>query len=313
MNKISVIIPTRNRTHEVIRCIESILTQTLPPHEIIVVDSSDTLELKSQLNLFHSVNIRHVHTEEIGATVQRNIGANQSVGDILVFVDDDVILDKNYLEGIMDIFNADLEGKVGGVNGDNIASDVIKENKGFMKFFSFGYQIFATIFLLPHYGNGKFLPSGFYTTIRSGSVDKSTNVEYLFGRCFAFRKKVFDEFKFDENLRGYCLVEMQDISYRVSRKYQNVYTPHISLIHNPSARRPDEYKINKVLAKNHYYLFKKNFPQTLKYRFAFWWSIVGLLIVEMTKMAVLRRGISGLKGLMHGIVGILRKDKQKEM
>ena len=42
MSIFSVIIPTYNRSKEVMAAIESVLLQTLPAHEIIVVDDGST-------------------------------------------------------------------------------------------------------------------------------------------------------------------------------------------------------------------------------------------------------------------------------
>ena len=43
--KISIVIPTKNRFQDLIKCIESIEVQTLLPDEIVIVDSSDTAKL----------------------------------------------------------------------------------------------------------------------------------------------------------------------------------------------------------------------------------------------------------------------------
>ena len=56
MDKISVIIPTKDRTEDVIRCLKSISIQTVLPDEVVIVDSSDTEELKPALNPFDDRN-----------------------------------------------------------------------------------------------------------------------------------------------------------------------------------------------------------------------------------------------------------------
>jgi glycosyltransferase involved in cell wall biosynthesis len=43
--KISVVLATKNRFHDIITSIESILVQTLLPDEMVIVDASDTQEL----------------------------------------------------------------------------------------------------------------------------------------------------------------------------------------------------------------------------------------------------------------------------
>ena len=41
----------------------------------------------------------------------------------------------------------------------------------------------------------------------------------------AFRRNVLDEFRFDEQFKGYSFMEDCDISYGVSRKYKVMFTP----------------------------------------------------------------------------------------
>lgn len=313
--KISVIIPTKNRTDDVIRCLESISIQTVLPDEIIIVDSSETEELKSALDSFGDLNIKYIHVEvdkrfKGSSNISRNKGIDNSTGDIIVLVDDDVILDKEYIRNIMHVFNNDSEKKVGGVIGEIIENtEQGKKTVGFIKrFLMFGDQALTTIFFLLKYGDGKFRLSGFPTIIKTGSVNEITNVEYLCGCSIAFRREVIKEFRFDENLNihGCCFADDDDVAYRVSRKYQNIYTPFAKLIHNSSPVRANKYAKNRLMIMNHYYLFKKNLPQDFKHKFAFWWSVVGLFARE-TLMGVMKRNSSGVSGLMSGAIEIVKK------
>jgi len=307
--KISIIIPTKNRLQDIIKCIESILIQTLLPDEIVIVDSSDTEELKSNLDdlLHDKTAFKYIHAP-LSLTQARNVGIKESTGDIIIFLDDDVILDKEYIKEIMHVFNNDLEKKVGGVTG-NIINAGERQNSFKYIISSNIMNILATMFFLFKFRNGKFQPSGWPTFVRKG-VDKITSVECLSGSNMAFRREIFNEFEFDENLKGYSFMEDDDISYRVSRKYQNIYTPFARLIHNVSpAARDKEYERMKMTVENHYYLFKKNFPQTLKHKFAFWWSVVGVFV-----MAMINRNGEGLRGLKDGLINIIcnREIKKKE-
>jgi glycosyltransferase involved in cell wall biosynthesis len=47
--KTSVIIRTKNRVQELERCIRSIVFQSLPPDEVIIVDASDTGKTYSKI------------------------------------------------------------------------------------------------------------------------------------------------------------------------------------------------------------------------------------------------------------------------
>lgn len=301
-SKISVVIATKNRFQDIIKCIESILIQTLLPDEIIIADSSEDAELKSKLDLPHNkITFRYIHAK-VSLTKARNIGIKESTGDIIIFLDDDVVLDKDYIKEIMHVFDNDLGKKIGGVTG-NIMNNLKKQDQTFK--YLIGCHIMQTIgviFFLFKYGNGKFQPSGYPTFVHS---DKITNVECLSGANMAFRREVFKEFTFDEGLSGYCYNEDVDFSYRVSRKYQNIYTPFAKLVHNVSpAARDKEYARMKMIMENHYYLFKKNLPQDFKHKIAFWWSVVGLFVIAM-----IGRNKESLKGLMNGILNIKRNKK----
>jgi glycosyltransferase involved in cell wall biosynthesis len=304
--KISVIIPTKNRMQDVIRCLESISLQSMLPDEVVIVDSSDTENLKSALDLFDNLNIKYIHDIEASLTRAENIGIENSIGDIIIILDDDVILDKSHIKEFMHVFDIYPAEKIGGVTGNvmsNQPKSIIK------RFLGFGMQVFATMFFITRYGNGKFQLSGMPTTIRK-DVDKITECEFLYGYNMAFRRDVISEFKFDENFHGYSWGEDDDIAYRVSRKYQDFYTPFAKIVHTGSpSMRGNKYAEMKMAIENHYYLFKKNLPQDFKHKFAFWWSVVGLFALEgMT--TVVRGDSSGIRGLVSGMSSIIKRNQQ---
>jgi glycosyltransferase involved in cell wall biosynthesis len=320
MNKrISVIIPTKNRKQDIINCLKSISIQTHPPDEVIIADSSDTEELKSVLDSFNNLNIEYHHIDidekfKGSSNIARNTGAYYSTGDIIIFVDDDVILDKDYITNILYVFNSDSEKGVGGVIGEVISNTIqggfIKKVLRLSDIYSLYNQTLATIFFLTRSGNGKFRSSGFPTVIKRGSVADVTKIEYLCGCSIAFRREVFNKFKFDENLNifGCCFGDDDDIAYRISRKYQNIYTPFAKFIHNSSPVRANRYNTAKLTIMNHYYLFKKNLPQDFKHKFAFYLSIIGLFLREGETM-VIKRNSSGLKGLASGVIYVAKSKK----
>lgn len=315
MNQISIIIPTKNRIEEVKRCIEPILAQTLLPDELVVVDSSDTEELRSWLDSLRTptkITKKYIHTPPSGLTRARNIGIDNSTGDIIIFIDDDTILEKDYVKEIVYVFDQEHRKKVGAVLGQVIEKRAV-ENRGITeRILECMNQVYATIFFLPRYGNGKFLASGSITFIKRGSVNKITDVECCPGSNQAFKREIFNEFRFDENLTRYGWGEDDDFAYRVSRKYQNIYTPYAKIIHDHSPVRLNKYTLMKMRIDNHYYLFKKNFPQTFKYKFAFYISVTGLFMRAVIGMLV-QRDCDGLRGLIAGMRTIYSKHaRQKE-
>jgi len=306
MDKISVIIPTKDRVDDVIACLESILVQTVPPDEILVVDGSDTENLNAEVKLRFSGNakIKYIHTKP-GLTRQRNIGVNASSGDIIVFVDDDVVLEKDCLKEIVHVFDAYPEN-IGGVTANVVERCQIEDKLSFSgKLKDAIARFLQSVFFLTKWGNGKFQLSGFPTLIKSGTVDKITCCEFLFGHCMAFRKELFNEFRFNEDLYECRYAEDDEFAYRVSRKYKNIYTPNAKAVHNSSPIERNPYKRNKGLIINRLCYFKKILPQDPRHNLAFYWSVIGLFLWEIIA-TIRKRDSSGLRGLWDGVKAVRR-------
>lgn len=93
MDKISVIIPTIGRP-SLVSCLDSLEKQTLGPDEIIVIDNSKN---KKALSLM-AKKARYIHERRPGVAHARNRGILESKNDILCFIDDDCVAEKNWLE-----------------------------------------------------------------------------------------------------------------------------------------------------------------------------------------------------------------------
>ncbi len=89
---ISVVIPVRNREHLITRAIESVVAQTLPVDEIIVVNDASTDHtvqvvegLTKTLNNLTLISLK----ENGGAANARNIGIRIAKGNLIAFLDSD--------------------------------------------------------------------------------------------------------------------------------------------------------------------------------------------------------------------------------
>ena len=108
--KISVVIPTFNREKHLNDCLSSLLLQKKKPFEILVIDNSDDKYGKKITSnaekKFREQNINiysFINPINSGA-IARNLGASKAKGDLIAFLDDDVLLDTNYYEEIEKIF-----------------------------------------------------------------------------------------------------------------------------------------------------------------------------------------------------------------
>jgi glycosyltransferase involved in cell wall biosynthesis len=279
----SVVICTKNRPAEVIRCLESIASQTLLPQEIVIVDASDTSELAKRLDMWSGrgkSKILYIRSAP-GLTRQRNVGVKASSGEVVFFFDDDIVLEKCFIEEIVRVFENDVGREIGGVTGDILNARERRMKRPWWQI------LLKRLFFLHDYSKGEFRLSGFGTWPHG--LDKIQYTECLPGGDVAYRREVLEEFSFDEQLTGYAYLEDMDFSYRVSRKYRNVYTPFARCRHMHSQNEHlNKAERKKMLLANHAYLFRKNMPQTLPHKVAFWLSIVGLRWIPLTKYYVWR-------------------------
>lgn len=98
--KISVIIPAYNSAATIEACLTSILNQTQPPEEIIVVDDGSTDGTVAKITHLQQElpKIRLFKESHQGPGASRNFASAKAVGDILVFVDSDMEFDQNFLK-----------------------------------------------------------------------------------------------------------------------------------------------------------------------------------------------------------------------
>lgn len=100
--QISVIIPCYNVVEIIETCLTSLLNQTQPPLEIILVDDGSIDEsVKKIVELQKTLpKIRLFKQAHQGPAVARNFAAQQAQGKILVFVDSDMEFDQSFLKDL---------------------------------------------------------------------------------------------------------------------------------------------------------------------------------------------------------------------
>lgn len=101
---ISVVIPTRNRHSVLLRCLRSVAESTRRADEIIVVDDASedaTKDMKRVENITLPVCILHLDHHAMMSEA-RNVGARSSSGDLVLFIDDDNVIDPRMIELLVD-------------------------------------------------------------------------------------------------------------------------------------------------------------------------------------------------------------------
>jgi len=103
----SVIVCTRNRANYLNRCLESLLLQECQEKfEIVVVDNGSTDGTPQFLSEWCSehAHFRSVLEARIGLSSAKNAGAQSAQGRLLIFTDDDVLLEPHWLQSYLDLF-----------------------------------------------------------------------------------------------------------------------------------------------------------------------------------------------------------------
>jgi len=98
---ISVVLCTHNpRPDYFVRCLTALEAQTLPREEweLSLVDNASAQDKAPGPDLSWHPHARLVHEEKLGLTPARLCGIHETTGELLVFVDDDNVLDSDFLE-----------------------------------------------------------------------------------------------------------------------------------------------------------------------------------------------------------------------
>jgi hypothetical protein len=89
--RVSVIIPNHNKARTLRACLGSVLAQSHPPADIIVVDDASTDDSRQIIREFP---VRLICFEaNRGPAAARNAGARAAIGDVLFFLDSDIALE----------------------------------------------------------------------------------------------------------------------------------------------------------------------------------------------------------------------------
>jgi glycosyltransferase involved in cell wall biosynthesis len=118
---ISVIIPTYNPDiNRLIQTLNGLRGQTIDGDnwELIIIDNNSSPDALIGLDMNGIPNARIVNEQKQGLTFARLKGFNEAKGDIIIMVDDDNVLDNDYLLNVFAIFNEYRQ--IGAIGGKSI-------------------------------------------------------------------------------------------------------------------------------------------------------------------------------------------------
>lgn len=189
MPLVSVLIPAHNAMPDLQRCISSLLDQTYPNIEIVIVDDGSTDNTKEYLLSLKEEKIRFISIQNMGVSTARNIAIDLALGCFITFVDADDIVVPSFVEDALRFsIKNKLDIAIGGLTkvygSKRIAFGVPIKSK--MEQIFIGDAIESVISTTIAYSskNNSFLSSFFL----SGSV------------CKLIRRDVIGAIRFNQNL-----------------------------------------------------------------------------------------------------------------
>jgi glucosyl-dolichyl phosphate glucuronosyltransferase len=234
MLEASIIIPTYNSVDQLARALQSIVDGTLNAqlYEIIVVDNGSSDDTKSFVDTFIKLNtahnIRYIYEDVPGLLSGRHRGAKESYSDILVFVDQDICADPNWLSSIVETFNRLPEVHlVGGKCLPKYEKEPPKWLDYFWRYTSDG---------------GRYMD--FLSLCDFGDEEKELNHQGIWGLNYSIRKKTLYEcggFNPDSFPPFYQYLQgdgESGLSFKMAEKgYKAYYNPKALVFHEVPAER----------------------------------------------------------------------------
>jgi glucosyl-dolichyl phosphate glucuronosyltransferase len=267
---VSIIIASKNRPDDLAKTIESLLHQTVRPLEVFIVDQSPTRSVTKEFPSF----IRYIHDPAIrGANAARNVGMDLATGDVILFLDDDVELEPNFIHELLSAYSPDVAGVSGIITNYQPPS--------------VGQQIWDSIFL-----QGIFRDPRHKIYWRANALRDSPPipVDRFTGCLMSLRSSVVGSKRWDSNLIGGSSQAQDDLDFLWSlpRNGSLVIAPRARLTHHrtPTARLKNHWLYSH--AQVNCFMWQRHWRKGLWSRICFAWLNVGYGLAAL--VSILKRG-----------------------
>lgn len=120
---ISVVIPLYNKKEHIVRCVESVLSQTVKPDEIIIVDDGSTDGGGTAILEKYKSSIVYIQQANGGVSKARNRAIESAQGSYIAFLDADDCWEPHFLEEIRSMITEFPEAKVLATNYQKVIGE----------------------------------------------------------------------------------------------------------------------------------------------------------------------------------------------
>jgi len=292
--ELSVVIPTYNRPKDMAAILKSILKQTTLPKDVVIVDQSDSSTSMTLINqiepLFFNkkIQLKYIHLDEKNSSKARNLGFQNTSGQIIFFLDDDVTLSEDYFEKVLEVYRRNLNAI--GVQG--IIIPCSQEHTHLTTWDPFKIEESTSgahmvnsvwrIFFLPHTQKDRWAVLPSVADVFPIPLTKIIRSPRMQG-CCSYKREILQHFRFDEKLGKWSFLEDFDLSYRIHKAKLGYFyvTPWARLFHKHSDMRLNEKTEKFIETVNRTYIFFKDIEQTILNQIIFVWSMLGSMITTI--------------------------------
>ena len=249
---VSVILPTHDRPAQLGEAVDSIMAQSCLPDELIIIDDGKSPARPDIDRWAQQAGVRFIYEKRSKAslTASRNRGMAIATGDIIVFSEDDVTWPADYLQKLVELYEADTEGAVAAIGAVVAESDDNKLTR----------RVFDS--LADALGRGKWRPRrspARYAKLPDALRGKLFPASRLSGGALSLRSASLGEFKFDEALDGYALGEDREFCYRFGQSRAIYQAPQLKVAHLPAGRADaGMYARGRMYAENNLHIAGKS-------------------------------------------------------
>jgi len=254
--KISIVIPVYNSSLTLKECLNSIFASSYKDYEVIVVSDSSTDNSVSIAKEYKTKIIEL--SENKGPAVARNTGSESAEGEILLFLDSDVIISEDSLNLIIDKFQ---QHEVNAIQG-----------------------------IYSHKPNYKYLATQFYQSYLCYYVwpkDKRYATTLVTG-CFAIRKKIFNRLSgFDVNIdKASCEDEKFGYSL-IENGYEILILRNLQVVHmvNYDVVKFIKRRLTQEIDRIKFYLREKTYKNKIK-QLNYFRVILGIPIIALILLTI---------------------------
>jgi len=306
MAGLTVAICTYKRAASVVRFLNSLWLQDRDPDELIIVDASPDNETEDEvLQRWHegSPTTKKIYCrvggDLRGLTRQRNLALKLCSHEIVVFFDDDIVLDPGCLQAMVAPFRNDQA--VVGV-GAYLRNEDRKPG--------YRWQLLRLSGAVPDLTPGKYTRSGLSIPLRLLRPTQALlPVDRLQGCCMAWRSSVARSLGFNERFNGYCQAEDLEFSCRAAKHGKLLVCTKATALHlQEPGGRPDQMRLGRMEVLNRFLVHRtaltdRTWRDVLRFAYA-QLLFNALHAVSLVARGRVRDGFNYVAGLMQGLYDV---------